>query len=101
MNYDKVIECILGNDEVIKATKYISPKEIIRAVRKTLRSQNRKTRKGENIEIHLTIGKPNFLEREFIKDCLKAKEPFPVKNIQIKMWNPPKKKLERTTNRKG
>jgi len=87
---NEVIEAILGGG-VIKATKYISPKEIIRAVRKTF---GKKIVKG-NIEIHLTIGKPNYAEREFIKLCQKSDEPFPIKKIQLKLYNPQPKKLKR------
>ena len=87
--YDEVVGCILQGG-VIKATKFISPKEIVRATRtKTTFG------KKDNIEITLTIGRPNFLEREFIKDCQKAGEPFPVRNIQIKEYNPKKKKLSK------
>ena len=78
----------------VKATKYLSPKEIVRAVRTTYGG---KFKQG-NIEITITIGKPNYLEREFIKLCQKAKEPFPVKNIQVKEYNPKKKSnLKRKT----
>jgi len=38
----------------------------------------------------LTIGRPNYAEREFIKLCKKAGEPFPVKKMQLKFY--PKKK---------
>ena len=70
--------CAYG--DVVKATKYVSPKLVVRAVR--TRYHN-KIVKG-NIEISLTIGRPNYLEREFIKKCQKVSEPFPVKKIQIK-----------------
>ena len=83
--YNEVVEAILQG--AIKATKYISPKEIVRAVRKTYKSQNRKPHKGDSVEISLTIGRPNYLERQFIKDCQKAGEPFPVKRIQIKVYD--------------
>lgn len=68
-------------------TKYISPKYIVRATRATYKGAKAKKRilKDGNIEIILTIGKPNFVEREFIKKCVKAKEPFPVKKIQFKL----------------
>lgn len=40
--------------------------------------------KNDNpIEIILTIGRPNFRQRMFIKSCIKAKEEFPVKKIQL------------------
>jgi len=91
-NYtQQVVEAVL-QDNVIKATKYISPKEIVRATRKTFRG---KIDKRGNIEITLTIGRPNYLEREFIKLCKRAKESFPTRNVQLKLYNPKKKKLKR------
>ena len=79
--YNEVIEAVLGGD-VVKATKFISPTEIVRAVRTRYHG---KLRKVGNIEISLTIGKPNYVEREFIKACKKAGEPFPVKKVQLKL----------------
>ena len=93
--YSQVVAAILANDAVMRAVKYISPKEVVRATRRSYRVNNRKTRKGQSIEILLHIGRPNYLEREFIALCQKAKEPFPIKRIQLKLWNPPKKKLKR------
>lgn len=78
-NYNEVIENLLKSGAV-KATKYLSQKEIIRATR---RKFGGKFVKG-NIEITITIGKPNYIERIFIKDCLRAKEPFPIKKVQLK-----------------
>lgn len=71
--------------ESFKAVKYISPTLVVRAVRKRY---NKKIIKDGNIEITLTIGKPNYLEREFISDCRKSGEPFSVKKIQVKEYNP-------------
>lgn len=95
MNYPNiiaVIEPVLYGDAV-KATKYISRKSIIRATRKRFHKRIL-TLTNHNAEITLTVGKPNFIEREFIKDCIKAGEPFPVKKVQLKLYNPPKKKLK-------
>jgi hypothetical protein len=75
-----VVEIILGGG-AIQATKYFSDILIVRARRRLFGG---KITKG-NVEIVLTIGKPNYAEREFIKLCKKAKEPFPVKKIQVKM----------------
>jgi len=94
--YDEIIElcqAVMGGENVIKATKYISPKLILRAVRKTYKAYKLGSRKGDNVEVHLTIGKPNYLEREFIKLCQKAHEPFPVKKVQLKFHNPKPRKL--------
>ena len=84
INYNKVVDSIINNNQVKKATEYISPKLIVRAVRTTYRAYKVGTRKGDNIEINLTIGKPNYVEREFIELCQKSGEPFPVKKVQLK-----------------
>lgn len=91
MEYFKYLESVVQmvtSGDYCKATKFISPTYVIRAVRKR---HNKKVDKRGNIQITLTLGKPNFLEREFIKLCKKAKEPFPIKNIQLKESNPKKK----------
>ena len=92
--YRQVIEAVL-QDNVIKATRYISPTSIIRAVKKTYKFNGRNPRREGNVEITLTIGKPNYAEREFIKLLKKANEPFPVKKMQLKLYNPKKNKLKR------
>lgn len=91
--YNEVVEAIVHNPsaKVVRATKYISPTQVVRATRKVYGG---KLING-NIELVLTIGKPNYVEREFIKECRKAGEPFPVKNIQLKLLNPKAKKLKR------
>lgn len=78
----QLFELLLMKDGAVKATKFLSPDQIIRAVRRTYGG---KIVKG-NTEILITIGKPNFKEREFIKKCKKSGEPFPVKKIQVK-WS--------------
>lgn len=95
INYNKVVDTIINDETNIikKATQYISPKLIIRAVRRT--SKTYKPRKGENVQISLTIGRPNYAEREFIKLCTKAKEKFPVRNIQFKFFGSKKNKLKK------
>lgn len=86
MNKDiiNVLESLINDSTKKRAVKYVSSKFIIRGTR------GKFFRSTDNIEITLTIGKPNYLEREFIKLCQKAKEPFPIKKIQLQ--NFPKKK---------
>lgn len=89
INFNKVIEPILFNN-AIKATEYRSPKLIVRATRKLF---GKKIIKNHNFEIVVTVGRPNYVEREFVKMCVKSGEPFPVKKVQVKLYNPKKKKL--------
>lgn len=78
--FDEMLEIMLG-DEVVCATKYLSSKLIIRATRRRYKG---KISNKRPFEVMLTMGKPNYREREFIRKCKKAKEPFPVKKIQLK-----------------
>lgn len=77
------IESILETD-ARSATVYQHPFLRVTATRR------RKPRSRDLIqEILLTIGRPNYAGRQFVKQCLKAGEPFPVKNVQLRFY--PKK----------
>lgn len=88
--YSGLIAKLLTTGAYIKATKYLAPDYIIRGTR----TRVGKKFYGKDIEITLTIGRPNYIERDFIKLCKMAGEPFPVKNMQFKEYNPKKNKLK-------
>jgi len=67
-----------------KATKFVAPDHVITATRKCYGGKI--DGRDKSIDIVLKIGKPNYAEREFIKKCKQAKEPFPVKKIQLKFF---------------
>jgi len=72
-------ECILVGG-AYKATKYLDEKLTIKATKK-------RYKKGVvhgAFDLVFTVGKPNYIERDFIKKCKKAGEPFPVKKIQVR-----------------
>ncbi len=78
-----VVSAIMTIPKVYGAEKYISEKVVVRA---KLRRFGKKIRpKNQNLEISLVIGRPNFAQRDFIKKCKKVGEPFPVKNVQLKL----------------
>lgn len=76
----QLFEILLMKGGAVRATKFLSENQVVRAVRRTYGG---KIVKG-NTEILVTIGKPNWKERDFINKCKKAKESFPVKKVQIK-----------------
>jgi hypothetical protein len=78
---DQCVRAILY-DGAIKATKYISDRLTVKATRILYKKSNLSPRA---IEIRLTAGRPNYLERRFIKVLGKAGEKFPVKKVQLKM----------------
>lgn len=70
-----VVDTLLKSD-LKRVTKFVSPKLTIKATR--LFKPNR----VQTAETYIvSIGRPNFAERKFIKDAVKAGEPFPVRNI--------------------
>lgn len=60
-----------------KAIKYVSPKQTIKVTRQHPRS-------GRGDTVLVTIGRPNYAERQFIKSAVRAGEPFPVRKPQLK-----------------
>ena len=75
----EVVEALLesGGRSALKA---ISEKEVIQATR--VMYDGKPSPRG--IDIRLTVGRPNYLARRFVKACLKAGETFPVKKIQLR-----------------
>lgn len=71
-----------------RATAYMSAKLTIKAT-----AQRRQDKRAKSSTILVTIGRPNFIERRFIKVCQKAGMAFPLRQIQWKFW--PKKKPEK------
>lgn len=76
-----VMECVLSDFTVRKAIKYIKPGFVLKATR-----QFKPRRNATSHTVIVTFGNPNFRERQFVKACLKAGEPFPVKKIQLKFY---------------
>lgn len=70
-------------DTILKATKYVAENVTVKATRKLYGGKI--DRRYKRTEIMLTIGPPNYAERQFIKTLKKAGEPFPVKKVQLKM----------------
>lgn len=79
--FSDLAEIILGLG-ARQATKYFSEKQVVTATRRLYGGKIDK--RDRSVEILFKVGSPNCREREFIKKCKKAGEPFPIKNIQIK-----------------
>lgn len=78
--FANVVINTLVNSTARRAIKYISPSLVVRATRRTFRGKIA----GGNLELSVTIGRPNYSERLFINKCIKAHEPFPIRKIQLK-----------------
>lgn len=76
----KAIGTLLNNGAKT-STVYVSEKLVVRATRRTYRRNYRGRNKP--IELSVTIGRPNYSARQFIKLAKRAGEPFPVKKVQL------------------
>ena len=76
-----VVEAVLEDYGVRQATRFISPLLIVKATR-----QFKPRRDDRSTTLVVTLGRPNFRESEFVRACVKAKEPFPVKKLQLKWY---------------
>lgn len=83
MKYDNLIHALLASG-AHRATKFHSEKLVSKVTRVLLRKSGKPHFSRRQFEFVLTMGPPNFAEREFIKKCKKAGEPFPIKKIQLK-----------------
>lgn len=70
-----------------RAVKYLSDTKVVRV---TQILYNKTPRSWGNQQFTVTLGKPNYKEREFIRLCKIAKEVFPVRKIQLQF--PPQRK---------
>jgi hypothetical protein len=82
------VQHLLDDLSLRRATKYLSPTLTVKATRR-LRGYKNTWRH----DFAVTVGRPNYSECWFIKKCVQAREPFPVKKVQLKTW--PKKKNRR------
>src|SRR5688572_24373991 len=71
----------IRNDRTIKrATVYITPTLTVKATAQHARTR---TARERGVTALVTVGKPNFAQREFIKTCIKVGEKFPVRKPQL------------------
>jgi len=66
----------------IQAVKYYTPKLRVKATRRIYAGKIRKNERC--VEILFSIGTPNYAEWKFIRQAVKAGEPFPIKKLQLK-----------------
>ena len=73
------VSLVLEMPNLRRATAYISPSLTVKAT-----AQRRRDKRATRITTLVTVGKPNFVERRFIRICQKAGMCFPIRNIQLK-----------------
>jgi predicted Co/Zn/Cd cation transporter (cation efflux family) len=81
----QVMRSLLDNTDMRRATYYADPKLVISICRR--HKFSKRNLWGDFV---VKVGRPNYIETKFVALCKKAKEPFPVKRVQLKAW--PKKR---------
>lgn len=75
----------LSDTNLRQVTAYIDEKTVFRLTRRTYRNKAGKRTSNKYItEGVISLTRPNYLERKFIKQLKAAGEPFPVKKVQLK-----------------
>jgi hypothetical protein len=72
---------------VRRATVFVTEKLTVRLTR-----QSPHTKRARYENFVLSVGAPNYREREFIRLCRKAGETFAVKKVQLDFWPKKRKK---------
>lgn len=79
-NYTRLLTAV-QHPGVYRATQYVSPSLVVKATRR--RYDGKLLIRPRQETILVTSGQPNWRERQFIRQCQQAKEPFPVRKIQL------------------
>lgn len=82
VNYTALLSAVL-QPGIYQATKYVSPRLVIKATRRRADGKLASAHARQETVL-VTIGQPNWRERHCIKRLQQAKEPFPVKKIQVR-----------------
>lgn len=82
-----VVEALLSNN-ARSATKYLDKNYVVRATRPMSKRRKRPLDRvtSRSLTVLVTLGRPNYRERLFVKSCQKAGEPFPVRKIQLRSY---------------
>ena len=78
--FSSVVEVLLRS-ESRSVTKFLAADCVVRATH-----THRPDKRSRSTSLVVTFGKPNYREREFVKACRVAGEPFPVRKIQMRAW---------------
>lgn len=80
------VQSLIANPTMRKATKYIDPKIVVKATRQRGNKPYARADSKRRETFLVTIGRPNYEEREFIKDCAAADVMIPLGRVQLKAY---------------
>jgi len=74
----RCVMAVLEMPDLKRATVYLDERTTMKCTR-----QRKYDKRSRSDTVILTIGKPNYREKEFIAKCRKAGKPLPVRGIQL------------------
>jgi len=89
-----VVSSLIVMHKLRRATKFLGPNLVVKLTRQR-KYDGRDAKRGQTFL--LTIGRPNYAERKFVKECKKAGEPFPIAKVQLKEF--PKKRVKKAAKK--
>lgn len=82
MNVNRVVDTLIESG-AHTATLYVSEKLTVRVTRRMFGAKGRRRFDSRSVDLVVTVGRPNYDARAFIRSAKKAGEPFPVRKIQL------------------
>jgi len=86
MKIENIIDMMKADKGIKTISKFMARDSVIRVSRSINPRKGKSRAKPQSETFLVTLGKPNYDARQFIKLCIKAGEPFPVKRPQIKRY---------------
>ena len=86
MKLESIIEIMKSDKSIKTISKFMAPDSVIRVSRRINPRKSKSRAVPQSETFIVTLGKPNYEARQFIKLCKQAGEPFPVKRPQIKRY---------------
>lgn len=77
------LNCLVDDPALKTATEYLRATLVVKASAQVFKGKRASARDRRESFV-VTVGKPNYDERAFLKKCKQAGEPIPVKKVQLK-----------------
>lgn len=78
--YAQVVDSVVINPNIKTARKYLAPNLVVKATR-----HGKFDARSHSQNIVLTVGRPDYKAREFIKTARKAGQQFPIQKLQFRL----------------
>lgn len=82
----KATRVLLDDPRARSAAVLLTPRDVVTVSRRTYRRRPRASLTATRHEFAVTCGRPNVELRDYVRDCVKVGEPFPVRKLKIRYY---------------